>query len=119
MATSANEAATNERFEVAEAEDSLTGAKKKEKDIDDEDDDDEDDFLDRPVWESRSPVDRAIAKCGRVLRKVYERLYGDKLPVSEMIRTLCLASTLYFMIGGYWIMRSLKDPILTSYVIIS
>ena len=45
---------------------------------------------------------------------IYHRLYGDDLPVSEMLRTLCLASTLFFMIGGYWTLRSLKDPVLTA-----
>lgn len=111
MATTANEPSRNGE-EASDAQDGLTGRKKEFDDNDEEED--EDAFLDRPVWESRSPVERAIAKFTRVSEKIYLRLYGDKLPVSEMIRTLCLASTLYFMIGGYWIMRSLKDPILTS-----
>ncbi|GKY98694.1 hypothetical protein MPSEU_000825700 [Mayamaea pseudoterrestris] len=116
MDTSSNEP-SNTIIEASDAQDGLTGTKKKKSaddDSDDENNDDEDEFLDRPIWESRSPSERAIAKVQRVLEKVYQRLYGDKLPISEMIRTLCLASTLYFMIGGYWIMRSLKDPILTS-----
>ena len=33
---------------------------------------------------------------------------------SEMLRTLSLASTLFFMIGGYWLLRSLKDPIVMA-----
>jgi len=97
----------------------MGGSKKKnqaDKDEDEYDNDDqedeEDEFLDRPLWESQ--VDRRLVRILRVLERMYKRLYGDKLPVSEMLRTLCLATTLFFMIGGYWLMRSLKDPILTA-----
>jgi AAA family ATP:ADP antiporter len=77
--------------------------------------DKEDTFLDRPVWESRgSAWTRRWADLGRFGEALYQRLYGDELPLSEMLRTLCLASTLFFMIGGYWTLRSLKDPVLTA-----
>ena len=75
----------------------------------------EDDFLDTPLTELRgSPVERAIFSILRFLRRIYARLYGDHLPPGEMRRILCLAATLFFMIGGYWLLRSLKDPVLTS-----
>jgi ATP:ADP antiporter, AAA family len=75
----------------------------------------DDDFLDRPVWESRTYGLRRIAvRVGRFLEAFLHRLYGDQLSVEEMCRTMCLASTLFFMIGGYWLMRSLKDPVLTA-----
>jgi ATP:ADP antiporter, AAA family len=82
-------------------------------------DEEDDDFLDRPLWEtrilhSRSPYERFGLKIARSLDKLYHKLYGNDLPLSEMLRTLCLASTLFFMIGGYWTLRSLKDPILTA-----
>jgi AAA family ATP:ADP antiporter len=59
-------------------------------------------------------MDRTIGQTKRRLLKIYKRLYGDKLPVSEMLRTLCLATTLFFMIGGYWLLRSLKDSVLMA-----
>ena len=75
----------------------------------------EDEFLDRPTWESHgTAAERRMARVLRLLERVYKRLYGDKLPPGEMIRTLCLASTLFFMIGGYWLLRSLKDPVLSA-----
>jgi hypothetical protein len=52
--------------------------------------------------------------CGRSLESAVHRLYGNQLPLSEFLRTLCLATTLFFMIGGYWLMRSLKDLVLTA-----
>uniref|UniRef100_A0A7S3KZI7 ADP,ATP carrier protein n=1 Tax=Amphora coffeiformis TaxID=265554 RepID=A0A7S3KZI7_9STRA len=73
----------------------------------------DDEFLDRPLWESRAGA-RWKARAVRWGEAIYHRLYGDDLPVSEMLRTLTLASTLFFMIGGYWTLRSLKDPVLTA-----
>lgn len=53
-------------------------------------------------------------KIKKMLLTLHVYLYGNKLPPSETIRTLCLSSTLFFMIGGYWLLRSLKDPVLTA-----
>jgi AAA family ATP:ADP antiporter len=102
---------------------SLVHKKKKKQTTDDiyedadieDDEDDEDAFLDRPLSAFRgSWFNRTWERVSHTLKKIYIRLYGDHLPPSEMLRTLCLASTLFFMIGGYWLLRSLKDPILTA-----
>lgn len=83
--------------------------------VNDPEEDDEDAFLDVPLSELRgSSWDRLKGSTQRGALKLYKRLYGDKLPPSEMIRTLCLATTLFFMIGGYWLLRSLKDPVLMT-----
>lgn len=80
-----------------------------------DEEDREDSFLDTPLSDTRgSKFERSVASAIRCFEKLYHRLYGDSLPVSEMIRTLTLASTLFFMIGGYWLLRSLKDPVLTA-----
>lgn len=75
----------------------------------------DDEFLDRPTWEFQgSKFERAVWALRRfAYKQIYQRLYGD-LPLNEMVRTLCLASTLFFMIGGYWLLRSLKDPIMSQ-----
>lgn len=31
----------------------------------------------------------------------------------ENLRVLWLSSTLFFIVGGYWLLRSLKDPIIS------
>jgi ATP:ADP antiporter, AAA family len=79
----------------------------------------EDSFLDRPLWESRyiqngTIIQRTIVMSLRYLENIVHYLYGNQLSVSEFLRTICLATTLFFMIGSYWIMRSLKDPILSA-----
>lgn len=86
-----------------------------DKEIVDDDDDHEDPVLDVPLDELRGdPYRRFVGQTKRSLLKFYYRVYGDKLPPSEMLRTLTLASTLFFMIGGYWSLRSLKDTVLIS-----
>lgn len=84
--------------------------------VDTDEDDREDSFFDRTLHELRSKswIDRGIFWMMRMGKKIYDRLYGDDLPPSEMLRTLSLAMTLFFMIGGYWLLRSLKDPVLTA-----
>lgn len=44
---------------------------------------------------------------------VFERLYG-KMTGLEKLRLLWLAFTLFFIIGGYWLLRSLKDPVIAT-----
>ena len=76
----------------------------------------EDDYLDNPMASSSSGACSSgfMYKVKKSLLILHRYLYGDKLPPSETIRTLCLSSTLFFMIGGYWLLRSLKDPVLTA-----
>lgn len=127
--TSENEGPSDKAIRASDEEGahsaSLTNSSAKKKDGDDHDiyadldkpdeDDIEDDFLDTPLSELRtSPVERILIRTLRFGKKLYIRLYGDKLPPSEMLRTLCLAMTLFFMIGGYWLLRSLKDPVLAA-----
>jgi ATP:ADP antiporter, AAA family len=80
----------------------------------------DDTFLDRPLWESRlstrggAPIQKCMLYLMRNLERIVHQLYGDQLSLSEFCRTICLATTLFFMIGSYWVMRSLKDPILSA-----
>lgn len=87
---------------------SFSNSRKKGYLYDDDDSDDEDgandDFIDRP-----------INKPSKIfLEKLILKLYGPSLPVHEFLRILSLSSTLFFLIGGYWLLRSLKDPVLTA-----
>lgn len=79
---------------------------------DGDDSDSDDEFLDSPLRNDDIP--RWIWRLRKVGLKVHKRLYGNQIPPEEILRTLCLASTLFFTIGGYWLLRSLKDPVLTA-----
>jgi AAA family ATP:ADP antiporter len=84
-------------------------------DADPYNDDPEDPVLDVPLEELRGTAwDRWMGSFRRSALKLYTRLYGDKLAPAEMIRILTLATTLFFMIGGYWLLRSLKDSVLMA-----
>lgn len=51
---------------------------------------------------------RATAYLDKMVRKVTGDLEGE-----DLIRVLWLSSTLFFIVGGYWLLRSLKDPIMS------
>jgi len=82
----------------------ITGEKYDDIDDDDSAADSEDEF-DNP----RHRKDPLVKFANRIFKK----LYGD-LEADEVRRILTLASTLFFMIGGYWLLRSLKDTVLTA-----
>ena len=101
-------------------------------DSDDEGDEDVDDFIDAPLGNSHMlrPQDvsdlprpvgllllclqRCFFSTRRVAKNIHRKVYGDTFPWDDFIRTMVLSSTLFVMIGGYWLLRSLKDPVLTA-----
>ena len=40
------------------------------------------------------------------------RISGE-LEGEDLIRVIWLSGTLFFIVGGYWLLRSLKDPIMS------
>lgn len=50
----------------------------------------------------------------RCAKSIHRRVYGDTFPWDDFVRTMVLSMTLFVMIGGYWLLRSLKDPVLTA-----
>ena len=44
----------------------------------------------------------------KVMRKITGDLEGD-----DLFRVLWLSCTLFFVVGGYWLLRTLKDPIMS------
>ena len=43
----------------------------------------------------------------------FKYLYGD-VEEREILRTLFLSLPLFFLLSTYWLLRSLKDPVLTT-----
>lgn len=104
----------SKRASLQSAQDIYEQAELMEQAADYQDNDDVMDEDEALLYRRASPVQRVLLTTQRTLGRLYTRLYGDQLPLSEMLRTLTLAMTLFFMIGGYWLLRSLKDPILTA-----
>lgn len=103
----------------------------------DDDDDDDDgvggDFIDTPLRNRRmllrpsdvsdlpwplGPCILGLQRCyygtRRAAKSLHRRVYGDTFPWDDFIRTMVLSSTLFVMIGGYWLLRSLKDVVLAA-----
>mmetsp|Transcript_10335 Transcript_10335/g.39112 ORF Transcript_10335/g.39112 Transcript_10335/m.39112 type:complete len:635 (-) Transcript_10335:48-1952(-) len=51
----------------------------------------------------------------RWFERMLRNAYGD-LDMSDLSRIAMLSSMLFFIIGGYWLLRSCKDPIITHIV---
>jgi AAA family ATP:ADP antiporter len=51
---------------------------------------------------------RATALMDNLVRNVSGDLEGD-----DLLRVIWLSGTLFFVVGGYWLLRSLKDPIMS------
>jgi len=92
-----------------------------------------DDFIDTPLRDARRllrpedvrdlprPVGALVLCLQRwyysargCAKSVHRRVYGDSFPWHDFVRTMVLSSTLFVMIGGYWLLRSLKDAVLTA-----
>jgi hypothetical protein len=100
---------------------------------DNEDSDaEDDDFIEAPLQSHRMLTSQDVADMPRPLgslvlclqgcyfstrnfaKRLHRRVYGDSFPWDDFVRTMVLSSTLFVMIGGYWLLRSLKDPVLTA-----
>lgn len=68
-------------------------------------------YLSDEPWQkmgTQTVSSRATAYLDKMVRKVTGDLEGE-----DLIRVLWLSSTLFFIVGGYWLLRSLKDPIMS------
>ncbi|KAL7544896.1 hypothetical protein ACHAWF_015768 [Thalassiosira exigua] len=70
--------------------------------------------LPRPLGSALLRLQRAYRSSYRGVRSLHRRWYGDSLSWDDFLRTLVLSSTLFVMIGGYWLLRSLKDAVLAA-----
>jgi len=73
----------------------------------DDDEDEENEFL---FTKKKISLFKSVAK---FVKKVFRKLYGD-IDFDDLMKSLSLSMTLFFLIGGYWLLRSLKDPVLTA-----
>lgn len=68
-------------------------------------------YLENKSWQkmgTRTIVSKATEYFDKLTSKVAGELSGD-----DLVRVLWLSSTLFFVVGGYWLLRSLKDPIMS------
>lgn len=68
-------------------------------------------YLESQEWQKMGTStfsSRATAYLDKLTRKVTGDLHGE-----DLLRVLWLSATLFFVVGGYWLLRSLKDPIMS------
>jgi AAA family ATP:ADP antiporter len=121
--------AKNESIYDQEAMDEVQG---RTNELVDSDDEEADDFIEAPLQHDAMLQPRDVADLpfplGSLLlslqrcyfstrncaKRIHRKVYGDSFPWEDFTRTIVLSSTLFIMIGGYWLLRSLKDPVLTA-----
>jgi AAA family ATP:ADP antiporter len=101
-----------------------------------DDDEEEDDYIESPSIRSRAnrmllrpqdvsdlpyPVGILLLKIQQsyfttrsMAKSIHRHIYGNTWSWDDMVRTMVLSSTLFVMIGGYWLLRSLKDVVMTA-----
>jgi AAA family ATP:ADP antiporter len=72
-------------------------------------------WLEGEAWQKMGAGSAHQKQGDSAMEALFKKLYGD-LPVEERWRVAWLAGTLFFIIGGYWLLRSLKDPIVSTIV---
>ncbi|KAJ1428062.1 TLC ATP/ADP transporter-domain-containing protein [Ochromonadaceae sp. CCMP2298] len=58
---------------------------------------------------TQTPASRASAFIDKMTRRITGDLEGE-----DLMRVVWLSTTLFFIVGGYWLLRSLKDPIMSA-----
>lgn len=69
------------------------------------------DYLEEESWQKMGTKTSMVSE---FMEKLNRRMSGSIFHLDEdRIRVLWLSTTLFFTVGGYWLLRSLKDPIIS------
>jgi AAA family ATP:ADP antiporter len=76
------------------------------------------DPLSRESWQRMGTQSSYFPSGREALQRVFgtnftSRIVGD-MEGDEMLKVTWLSATLFFVVGGYWLLRSLKDPIIST-----
>lgn len=63
-------------------------------------------------WQRMDTGNTFSSRATRYFDSLRRRVTGD-LDGDELLKVLWLSATLFFVVGGYWLLRSLKDPIIS------
>jgi ATP:ADP antiporter, AAA family len=69
-------------------------------------------FLASEPWQRMTTDNTFSSRATRYFDSLRRRVTGD-LDGDELLRVIWLSTTLFFVVGGYWLLRSLKDPIMS------
>lgn len=69
-------------------------------------------FLEDKDWTPMGVENSTSSKASEYLDKMVKKVTGG-LEGEDLLRVSWLSITLFFIVGGYWLLRSLKDPIMS------
>lgn len=69
-------------------------------------------FLAEEKWQRMDTGNTFSSRATRYFDSLRRKVTGD-LDGNDLLKVLWLSSTLFFVVGGYWLLRSLKDPIIS------
>lgn len=69
-------------------------------------------YLSSEPWQKMNTNNSFTSKSLDYFDKLTRKVTGD-LEGEDLVRVLWLSCTLFFVVGGYWLLRSLKDPIMS------
>ena len=68
-------------------------------------------YLPSQKWQKMS-TETIRSRASDFLDRMVQKARGD-MDLDDFLRVLWLSVTLFFIVGGYWLLRSLKDPIMS------
>ena len=63
-------------------------------------------------WQKMGMSNSLTGRVSEYFQSLTIKISGD-LEGEDLIRVIWLSCTLFFIVGGYWLLRSLKDPIMS------
>lgn len=77
-----------------------------------EKDDKGQEFLSNKTWTRMGTATTMQSRASEMIDSIVRKLSND-LEGDELLKVCWLSGTLFFIVGGYWLLRSLKDPIIS------
>jgi AAA family ATP:ADP antiporter len=69
-------------------------------------------YLPSSPWKKMNTTSSVTTRASEYFDDLVSKVTGN-LEGDDLFRVLWLSSTLFFIVGGYWLLRSLKDPIMS------
>lgn len=69
-------------------------------------------YLSGTPWKKMNTNTSISSRASQYFDDLVNKVTGD-LEGDDLLRVLWLSCTLFFIVGGYWLLRSLKDPIMS------
>ena len=66
------------------------------------------------TWTKMNTLNTVTSKATEYIDNMVAKITGGFEDEDDFWRVVMLAGTLFFVVGGYWLLRTIKDPIMSS-----